>query len=177
MMSLDLRAIPHSPAALGALIGVGFLYGVAHAAGPGHGKAVIASYMMANELALRRGMALALFAALLQGAVAVAIVGVAALVFGATAARMNALADLLASASYLSVAALGAWLSWRKGVGAGARGARLFRPPRRARERRTVSRRAVAAGAGAGGPRRVPRWRRGPGRMRPRTCAGPAPAW
>jgi nickel/cobalt exporter len=125
MMSLDLRAIPHSNAALWTLIGIGFLYGVAHAAGPGHGKAVIASYMMANEQALRRGMALALFAALLQGAVAVAIVGVAALAFGATAARMNSVADLLASASYLGVAAIGAWLSLRKGL-ALARAARGY---------------------------------------------------
>ena len=115
MMSLDLREIPHSPAALGTLIAVGFIYGVAHAAGPGHGKAVIASYMMANDSALRRGIVLALFAALLQGAVAVAIVGAAALVFGATAASMNTVADALASASYLGVAAIGAWLVWRKG--------------------------------------------------------------
>ena len=114
-MSLDLRAIPHSPAAFWTLIAVGFLYGVAHAAGPGHGKAVIASYMMANDSALRRGIVLALLAALLQGAVAVAIVGAAALVFGATAASMNAVADALASASYLGVAAIGAWLVWRKG--------------------------------------------------------------
>ena len=58
-----------------------------HAAGPGHGKAVIASYMMANDRRCERGVALALLAALLQGAVAVALVGVAALVFNATAAR------------------------------------------------------------------------------------------
>ena len=84
---------PHDATALWALIGVGFVYGVAHAAGPGHGKAVIASYMMANDAALRRGIVLALLAALLQGAVAVAIVGVAAVVFNATAARMNEIAD------------------------------------------------------------------------------------
>jgi nickel/cobalt exporter len=99
----------------GALIAVGFVYGVAHAAGPGHGKAVIASYMMANDRVLRRGIVLALLAALLQGAVAVALVGLAALVFGATAARMNMLADWLASASYLGVAAIGGWLVWKKG--------------------------------------------------------------
>jgi nickel/cobalt exporter len=125
LMARDLHAIPHSHAALAALIGAGFVYGVAHAAGPGHGKAVIASYMMANDSALRRGIVLALVAALLQGAVAVAIVGVAAIVLNATAERMNAIADALASASYLGVAAIGAWLVWKKGF-ALARAARAY---------------------------------------------------
>jgi nickel/cobalt exporter len=109
-MARDLHA-----GAYWALIGVGFVYGVAHAAGPGHGKAVIASYMMANDRQLRRGVVLALLAALLQGAVAVAVVGVAAVIFGATAARMNTVADLLADASYLGVAGIGGWLVWKKG--------------------------------------------------------------
>ena len=114
-MARDLHAVPHSPVAFAALIGAGFVYGVAHAAGPGHGKAVIASYMMANDSALRRGIVLALFAALLQGAAAIAIVGVAAIVLNATAERMNAIADTLASLSYLGVAGIGAWLVWKKG--------------------------------------------------------------
>jgi nickel/cobalt exporter len=113
------------------LIAVGFVYGVAHAAGPGHGKAVIASYMMANDRQLRRGVVLALLAALLQGVVAVALVGVAALAFGATAARMNAVADGLADASYLGVAAIGAWLLWRKGL-AFARALRAYATRREA---------------------------------------------
>jgi nickel/cobalt exporter len=115
LMSADLRAVPHDSAALWALIGIGFVYGVAHAAGPGHGKAVIASYMMANGRALRRGIGLALLAALLQGLVAIAIVGVAAIIFNATAARMNEVADGLATASFLGIAAIGAWLVWKKG--------------------------------------------------------------
>jgi nickel/cobalt exporter len=119
-MARDLHA-----GAYGALIAGGFVYGVAHAAGPGHGKAVIASYMMANDRQLRRGIVLALLAALLQGAVAVALVGLAALAFGATAARMNAVADLLAEASYLGVAAIGAWLVWKKGI-AFTRAARAY---------------------------------------------------
>jgi nickel/cobalt exporter len=125
VMASDLHAIPHDATALWALIGVGFLYGVAHAAGPGHGKAVIASYMMANDSALRRGVALSLFAAFLQGAVAVAIVAAAAIVLNATATRMNAIADGLANASYLGVAAIGAWLVWKKGF-AFARAVRAY---------------------------------------------------
>src|SRR5271165_95746 len=63
------------------LAAVAFAYGVFHAAGPGHGKAVIASYMLANERALKRGIVLALLAAMLQAVVAVALVAVAALGF------------------------------------------------------------------------------------------------
>ena len=52
------------------LIGLAFAYGVFHAAGPGHGKAVIAGYILAGERALRRGAALSVLAALLQACVA-----------------------------------------------------------------------------------------------------------
>ena len=54
------------------LVGLSFAYGVFHAAGPGHGKAVISSYMLANEVALRRGVLLSLLSALLQGITAAA---------------------------------------------------------------------------------------------------------
>jgi nickel/cobalt exporter len=130
-MSTDLRAIPHDAGALWTLIGIGFVYGVAHAAGPGHGKAVIASYMMANDRALRRGIGLALFAALLQGVVAIAVVAVAALLFNATAARMNAVANGLATLSFLGIAAIGAWLVYKKGF-ALARAARAYATRREA---------------------------------------------
>ena len=115
LMSSDLKALSNNPAAIWALVGVGFAYGVFHAAGPGHGKAVIASYMMANERGLRRGIALALLAAILQATVAVAVVGVAALVFNATAPEMNQAANALALASYGGIVAIGAWLVWKKG--------------------------------------------------------------
>ena len=114
-MARELHALSSDSTAIWALIGGGLLYGVAHAAGPGHGKAVIASYMMANEAALKRGLVLALLAAMLQGAVAVALVGVGAALFRATSSQMNVLADDLAQASYLGVALIGAWLCWRKG--------------------------------------------------------------
>ena len=48
------------------LVGLSFAYGIFHAAGPGHGKAVISSYMLANEVALRRGILLSFVSAFLQ---------------------------------------------------------------------------------------------------------------
>lgn len=97
------------------LAGLSFAYGVFHAAGPGHGKAVMASYMIANERALKRGLVLTFLAAILQGVVAIAIVGVAAMVFNATAPRMTQAAQAIEMVSYGAVAALGAWLVWAKG--------------------------------------------------------------
>ena len=115
LIAADVKALHDNPAAVWGLVGIGFAYGVVHAAGPGHGKAVIASYMLASDRALKRGLVLAFLAALLQGAVAVALVGAAALIFNATSAEMNHAADWLALASYAGLIAIGLWLSWTKG--------------------------------------------------------------
>ena len=109
------RALKSDGSAFWTLALASLAYGVFHAAGPGHGKAVLASYMIASETALRRGLLLAALAALLQGAVAITIVGVAALVFNATAKPMTDAASLIEIASYTAMAALGARLIWTKG--------------------------------------------------------------
>jgi ABC-type nickel/cobalt efflux system permease component RcnA len=115
VIATDVKALHDNPAAVWGLVGIGFAYGVVHAAGPGHGKAVIASYMLASDRALKRGLVLAFLAAMLQGAVAVALVGVAALIFNATSAEMNHAANWLALASYGGLIAIGLWLMWTKG--------------------------------------------------------------
>ena len=115
MMSARIHALGADSSAMWGLAGLGLAYGVFHAAGPGHGKAVIASYMMANDRALARGIVLSFLAALLQGLVAITLVGVAALIFNATARQMNTIADGLSNLSYAGIAAIGAWLVWRKG--------------------------------------------------------------
>jgi nickel/cobalt transporter (NicO) family protein len=115
LMTAWMKALHESPSALWGLSALSFLYGVVHAAGPGHGKALIASYMLANERALRRGIVLAFFAALLQASVAIALVGVAALIFRATSSQMNDAAFVVEMASYGAIAAIGAWLVWTKG--------------------------------------------------------------
>ncbi len=115
MLSGAVRAIKTDVWALWTLMGIAFSYGVFHAAGPGHGKAVVASYMLANETALKRGIIISFMAAVLQGIVAIAIVGVLAVVLNATSARMKEAANFVEVASYAGVALLGAWLVWRKG--------------------------------------------------------------
>ena len=100
--------------ALWLLMGTSFVYGVLHAAGPGHGKAVLASYMVANRRALRRGIVLSFLAALLQALVAIALVTVLSMVLHVTAAGMRDAATMIERLSYGGIALLGAWLVWRK---------------------------------------------------------------
>lgn len=98
------------------LIGLSFAYGVFHALGPGHGKAVISSYVVANRQTARNGALLALVSSLVQALVAIAMVAVLALVFNATAATMNQATRWLELASYALVTLLGAWLVWVKAL-------------------------------------------------------------
>jgi ABC-type nickel/cobalt efflux system permease component RcnA len=87
---------------------------VFHAAGPGHGKVVISSYVLANEAQMRRGIQLSFLSAMLQSLVAVAFVLVAALLLGMTSMAMNDAAHWIGVLSYAMIAALGLWLIARK---------------------------------------------------------------
>ncbi|WP_368930590.1 nickel/cobalt transporter [Achromobacter xylosoxidans] len=98
------------------LIGLSFAYGVFHALGPGHGKAVISSYVLANRQTARNGALLAFLSSLVQALVAIAMVAALALVFNATAAVMNQATRWLELASYVLVTLLGAWLVWIKAI-------------------------------------------------------------
>ena len=109
-----LKAMREDGSKLWLLVGLSFAYGVFHAAGPGHGKAVISSYMLANEVALRRGVMLSFVSSLLQGVTAIVVVGMAFLVLRGTALSMTDATWFLETASYGLVTAFGAWLLWQK---------------------------------------------------------------
>ncbi|WP_295806247.1 nickel/cobalt transporter [uncultured Nitratireductor sp.] len=109
-----LKAMREDGSKLWVLIGLSFAYGVFHAAGPGHGKAVISSYMLANEVALRRGVVLSFASALLQGLTAIALMGVVFLALRGTSISMTDAAWFLETVSFGLIAAFGAWLLWRK---------------------------------------------------------------
>ena len=111
-----IRAAKQSGAAVWGLAGLSLAYGIFHAAGPGHGKMVIASYLLANERVLRRGLVIAFGAALLQGFSAVAIIGIGAIIFKATAKHMTAAANAVEIASYAGIAVLGGALVYVKGA-------------------------------------------------------------
>jgi|GEM_PF-7024168 len=114
-LTKEVHAVVISPYAAITLAGLSFIYGVFHAAGPGHGKAVITSYMIVNEQALRRGLILSFLAALMQGFVAIVLVGVLALLFHATAQTLQATAHGVEIMAFAGIALLGAWLSWQRG--------------------------------------------------------------
>jgi ABC-type nickel/cobalt efflux system permease component RcnA len=115
MLSGTIRNAKTDGSAVWLLMGISFAYGVFHAAGPGHGKAVISSYLVANEETWKRGITLSFLSAFLQALVAVLLVGIAAALLGATAPTMNRAVWWIEVASYLLIAAMGAQLLWVKG--------------------------------------------------------------
>jgi nickel/cobalt transporter (NicO) family protein len=92
-----------------------FLYGIFHAAGPGHGKAVISSYLVADDATMKRGIVLSFASAIAQAISSVALVGIAALVLGATAKAMNETVRYLELGAYGVIVLFGISLAWRKG--------------------------------------------------------------
>jgi len=112
-----IRSARSDGSALWGLLGISFVYGIFHAAGPGHGKAVISSYLFANEETWRRGITLSFASALMQSLTAVTIVVVAAVLLGATAKLMGDTVRVIEIVSYALLALLGARLTWVKGYG------------------------------------------------------------
>jgi nickel/cobalt exporter len=116
-MSSTIRAAKSDGSAVWTLLAVSFAYGIFHAAGPGHGKAVISSYLVANEETARRGIVLSFLSALMQSLVAVLIVGVGAWLLNVTAKTMCGAERVIEIASYALIAAFGLRLVWTKGGG------------------------------------------------------------
>lgn len=116
-MSATIRAAKTDGSAVWALLGISFAYGIFHAAGPGHGKAVISSYLIANEETAKRGIALSFVSALMQALVAIAIVGIGAAILNVTAGQMCGAERVIEIASYGLIAAFGARLVYAKGGG------------------------------------------------------------
>src|SRR3984893_4745050 len=112
-----IRAAKVDGSATWSLLGLSFLYGIFHAAGPGHGKAVISSYVVANEETWVRGVVLSFASALLQAIVAVTVVGVAAAMLNESAPTMNSAVNVIESVSYGLIVLIGVRLLWVKGRG------------------------------------------------------------
>ncbi|MEC9368948.1 MAG: nickel/cobalt transporter [Pseudomonadota bacterium] len=99
-----------SLAAAWVLASLSFVYGVVHAIGPGHGKAVISSYVLANGETVRRGVILSFLSSAAQGVSAVLIVGMLAIVLGLAGMQLRQFENWLETTSYAMVTLIGAWL-------------------------------------------------------------------
>ncbi|HTY69883.1 MAG TPA: high frequency lysogenization protein HflD [Alphaproteobacteria bacterium] len=96
-----------------ALMVVSFLYGIFHAAGPGHGKAILTTYLLTHRQRMRRGLWMAGAASLCQGLVAVLLVcGLVALAGEAPRDTQSAVI-WTERLSFGLVALVGALLGWR----------------------------------------------------------------
>jgi nickel/cobalt transporter (NicO) family protein len=115
MFSGLIRASKSDGSAAYTLLGISFLYGIFHAAGPGHGKAVISSYLVANDETWRRGIVLSFASAILQAFTAIALVGIAAVLLGATAKAMGNTVRVIEIVSYGLIIMIGLRLLWVKG--------------------------------------------------------------
>src|SRR6202051_128919 len=116
-MSSAIRAAKADGSAVWTLLAISFAYGIFHAAGPGHGKTVISSYLIANEETARRGIVLSFVSALMQSLIAVLIVGIGAWLLNVTASTMCGAERVIEIASYVLIAAFGIRLVWTKGGG------------------------------------------------------------
>lgn len=115
MLSGAIRAAKADGSAAWALLGISFAYGVFHAAGPGHGKAVISSYLVANDETWKRGIALSFASAILQAMTAIAIVAVAAVLLNATSKAMGDTVRVVEMVGYGLIILIGLRLLWVKG--------------------------------------------------------------
>ncbi len=102
-----------SAAAAWSLIVLSFLYGVFHAAGPGHGKAVISTYLVTHKSALSRGIWLSAVASLIQGLTAILLVLVLVALIGWKRSDAQAAVGTLETVSFALIALLGLGLAAR----------------------------------------------------------------
>lgn len=111
--------LTHSGHAALILIALSFAYGVFHAAGPGHGKAVIATYLLATGEKLKRGVVISFASAFVQALTAIVVVSIGTLILNVTAMTMTKATDALEIASYALITLCGLWLLWIRLSGRG----------------------------------------------------------
>ena len=91
---------------------VSFLYGVLHAAGPGHGTMVVASYFTARRAPLRTGILMGSVIALTQAVVAILMVWIMAILLRGSQMEILARATTLELISYASLCAMGLYMTY-----------------------------------------------------------------
>jgi nickel/cobalt transporter (NicO) family protein len=118
-LSGALRGLQTSSSAMWSLLSLSFFYGVFHAAGPGHGKAVISTWLLATENDLKRGVLIAFLSALIQALTAIVLVSALFLMVASAGTVARNVSGYLESASYAMIAGLGLYLIWTAFSGKG----------------------------------------------------------
>lgn len=121
-LAAGVRALKtHQPGAVAGLIELGFLYGVLHAAGPGHGKVVLGGWAFSTRARLLKVATITFMASLAQAMSAIVLVLAGAWVFGFGHSDLTRLAEgpLLRMGEFALVALgllmmmRGGWRLWR----------------------------------------------------------------
>ena len=94
-------------------LGGAFVYGMAHALGPGHGKFVIVSYFMGREVHVLRGLIMALQMAVVHVIAAVVIVWIADVVLKASLGIRLAEVPGVRAGSFLIIAVIGLYMLYQ----------------------------------------------------------------
>lgn len=105
-----------------AIIGAGFLYGVLHAAGPGHGKAVVATYFLTHRAQWLRGITTGFAIAAIQAVTAILLVTALAVALGVALTQVLDRAVMIELLSYGLIAGLGLFMLYRVATGQAACG-------------------------------------------------------
>ncbi|SCA55981.1 High-affinity nickel-transporter [Candidatus Terasakiella magnetica] len=101
--------------AIWAMVGVSFLYGVFHAAGPGHGKAIISTYLLSHESLLKRGIFLSFASAFVQGLSAIILVEGLVGIIGLSRSTAKDAVPILEMVSFGLIGLIGLMLMVRAG--------------------------------------------------------------
>lgn len=92
------------------VIFLSFLYGIFHAAGPGHGKMVTVTYFLTRRGRVSSGLALAVGIAFVQAVSAIVIVGGLSWMLGSTSRDVIGMATTIEAGSYIIVVAVGLFM-------------------------------------------------------------------
>lgn len=102
-----------------AIVSGSFLYGVFHAAGPGHGKVILSTYLLTQPEQVRKSVFMSVAAAFMQGVMAVLLVYGLFYVFGLVARDSKVAVAWSERLAFLMVIGVGLILVWRAVRGLG----------------------------------------------------------
>lgn len=111
--SLDAFADRAGVSTVFAIVSGSFLYGVFHAAGPGHGKVILSTYLLSQPQQVRKSVYMSVAAAFMQGAVAIILVYGLFYVFGLVARDTKIAVVWSERLAFFMVMGIGLMLVWR----------------------------------------------------------------